>query len=126
MIGHSVLVEFDEPHHSSLRQIRVDETKQFAARNAGFKLLRLDLSQDVVDAILAIESLIGVDSDKSALADSLAVQSLADEPTISREHVKNNKDVRDLLGQRGIRSEALPPAENSKKIERCLLPCSSL
>lgn len=45
---------------------------------------------------------------------------LADEPAISREHVKNNKDVRDLLGQRGIRPEALPAAEDIKKIERRL------
>jgi DNA-damage-inducible protein D len=45
---------------------------------------------------------------------------LSDEPTISREHVKNNKDVRDLLGQRGIRPEALPAAEDIKKIERRL------
>jgi DNA-damage-inducible protein D len=45
---------------------------------------------------------------------------LTDEPTISREHVKNNKDVRDLLGQRGIRPEELPPAEDIKKVERRL------
>jgi DNA-damage-inducible protein D len=45
---------------------------------------------------------------------------LSDEPTISREHVKNNKDVRDLLGQRGIRPEALPASEDIKKIERRL------
>ncbi len=45
---------------------------------------------------------------------------LSNEPTISREHVKNNKDVRDLLGQRGIRPEALPASEDIKKIERRL------
>jgi len=45
---------------------------------------------------------------------------LSDEPKISREHVKNNKDVRDLLGQRGIRPEALPASEDIKKIERRL------
>jgi len=43
---------------------------------------------------------------------------LSDEPTISREHLKNNKDVRDLLGQRGIRPEQLPASEDIKKIER--------
>ncbi|HRY89628.1 MAG TPA: DNA damage-inducible protein D [Rubrivivax sp.] len=43
---------------------------------------------------------------------------LSDEPTISREHVKNNKDVRDLLGQRGIQPEALPASEDIKKVER--------
>lgn len=45
---------------------------------------------------------------------------LSDEPTITQEHVKNNKDVRDLLGQRGIKPEALPAAEDIKKIERRL------
>jgi DNA-damage-inducible protein D len=40
------------------------------------------------------------------------------EPTITHEHVKNNKDVRELLAQRGIQPEALPPAEDIKKIER--------
>lgn len=45
---------------------------------------------------------------------------LSNEPTISREHVKNNKDVRDLLGQRGIRPEVLPVSEDIKKIERRL------
>jgi len=40
------------------------------------------------------------------------------EGSIAVEHVKNNKDVRDLLIQRGIQPEALPPAEDIKKIER--------
>jgi DNA-damage-inducible protein D len=43
---------------------------------------------------------------------------LADEGAISHEHVKNNRDVRDLLGKRGIHPEALPAAEDIKKIER--------
>ncbi len=46
---------------------------------------------------------------------------LHDEPAISQEHVKNNRDVRDLLGKRGIRPEALPAAEDIKKIERRLV-----
>ena len=37
---------------------------------------------------------------------------------ITREHVQNNKSVRDMLGQRGIKPEDLPPAEDIKKIER--------
>lgn len=40
------------------------------------------------------------------------------EGSIAVEHVKNNKDVRDLLIQRGIQPEALPAAEDIKKIER--------
>lgn len=43
---------------------------------------------------------------------------LRTETRIADEHVKNNKDVRDLLMQRGIQPEALPPAEDIKKVER--------
>jgi DNA-damage-inducible protein D len=43
---------------------------------------------------------------------------LQTEPMITVEHVKNNRDVRDLLIQRGIQPEDLPPAEDIKKIER--------
>lgn len=43
---------------------------------------------------------------------------LHSEVSIAVEHVKNNKDVRDLLMQRGIQPEALPAAEDIKKIER--------
>lgn len=45
---------------------------------------------------------------------------LRDEPAIIREHVKNNRDVRDLLGKSGIRPEALPPEEDIKKLQRRL------
>jgi DNA-damage-inducible protein D len=43
---------------------------------------------------------------------------LRTETRIADEHVKNNKDVRDLLMQRGIQPESLPGAEDIKKIER--------
>lgn len=43
---------------------------------------------------------------------------LRTENAISTEHVQNNKDVRKLLGERGIRPEALPPSEDIKKLER--------
>jgi DNA-damage-inducible protein D len=39
---------------------------------------------------------------------------------ISQEHVDNNKAVRDILLQRGVRPEALPPSEDVKKLERRL------
>ncbi len=45
---------------------------------------------------------------------------LRGEPAITGEHVKNNKDVRDLLGKSGIKPEALPPEEDIKKLERRL------
>lgn len=43
---------------------------------------------------------------------------LRSEDAISREHVKNNQDVRKVLTDRGIKPEELPPAEDIKKLER--------
>ena len=43
---------------------------------------------------------------------------LRGEQAITGEHVKNNKDVRDLLGKSGIKPEALPPEEDIKKLQR--------
>lgn len=43
---------------------------------------------------------------------------LRGEPSITREHVQNNTSVRQMLGERGIRLESLPPAEDIKKLER--------
>lgn len=40
------------------------------------------------------------------------------ETSISQEHIQNNKSVRNMLGQRGIRPEELPAAEDIKKVER--------
>ena len=40
------------------------------------------------------------------------------EGSITSEHVQNNTSVRDMLGQRGIYPEKLPPAEDIKKLER--------
>jgi DNA-damage-inducible protein D len=46
--------------------------------------------------------------------------SLGMESAIAGEHVKNNQEVRKLLVDRGIVPEALPPAEDVKKVERRL------
>jgi len=43
---------------------------------------------------------------------------LRGEPAITREHVQNSTSVRDMLGQRGIRPETLPPEEDIRKLER--------
>jgi DNA-damage-inducible protein D len=43
------------------------------------------------------------------------------EAQITREHIKNNREIRKLLGKRKIKPEDLPPAEDVKKIERRLL-----
>lgn len=40
------------------------------------------------------------------------------EPAITTEHIQNNSSVRDMLLQRGIRPETLPPEEDIKKVER--------
>jgi len=43
---------------------------------------------------------------------------LQGEISITDEHVQNNTTVRDMLGQRGIKPENLPPSEDIKKLER--------
>jgi len=43
---------------------------------------------------------------------------LIGEPKITSEHVKNNTDVRELLGKNGIKPEQLPVEEDIKKLER--------
>ena len=141
MLGDKVLVEFDEPHHRDARQQRVDTEKFNLATEAGYCLLRLDLSVDIVDAILMVEPFFEIaqaaailDTDLllhrarvSAKAASFANEitnfnikrdGLSNEPSISVEHVKNNREVRDLLLKRGIQPEALRAAEDLKKVER--------
>lgn len=43
---------------------------------------------------------------------------LQGEQSITKEHVQNNRSVRDMLGQRGIKPEQLPAEEDIKKLER--------
>lgn len=45
---------------------------------------------------------------------------LKGELAIAGEHIKNNRDVRDLLGKSGIKPENLPPEEDIKKLQRKL------
>ncbi|MCL2550221.1 MAG: DNA damage-inducible protein D [Methanimicrococcus sp.] len=45
-------------------------------------------------------------------------EDLTKEPAIAAEHIQNNETVRDMLGQRGIKPEDLPPEEDIKKLER--------
>ncbi|MDO8240806.1 MAG: DNA damage-inducible protein D [Candidatus Moranbacteria bacterium] len=47
-------------------------------------------------------------------------QALQGEIVITHEHVKNNRDVRSLLAKNDIYPENLPPAEDTKKLERKL------
>lgn len=43
---------------------------------------------------------------------------LQGEKAITDEHVQNNSSVREMLGQRGIKPEELPPAEDIKKLPK--------
>lgn len=43
---------------------------------------------------------------------------LEGEPTITTEHVKNNKEMRNVLAKNKIVPENLPPEEDIKKLER--------
>ena len=43
---------------------------------------------------------------------------LQGEASIASEHVQNNASVRNILGERGIKPEELPPEEDIKKLER--------
>lgn len=49
---------------------------------------------------------------------NVAQDDLQGESAITREHVQNNRSVRGMLGERGIRPENLPPEEDIKKLER--------
>ncbi len=43
---------------------------------------------------------------------------LQGELPITREHVQNNQSVRQMLGQRGIEPEKLPPEEDTQKLQQ--------
>ena len=45
---------------------------------------------------------------------------LKGEACITKEHVDNNAAVRKMLAERGVKPEALPPAEDLKKVQRRL------
>ena len=43
---------------------------------------------------------------------------LAGDREITKEHVDNNQEVRNILLKRGVKPENLPPAEDVKKVQR--------
>ena len=49
---------------------------------------------------------------------NVEAKDLHGEPSITTEHVQNNHTVRAMLGERGLKPELLPPAEDIKKVER--------
>jgi DNA-damage-inducible protein D len=51
---------------------------------------------------------------------NVSQDNLHGEAAITDEHIQNNKSVREILGQRGIKPEALPPEVDIRKLERCV------
>lgn len=49
---------------------------------------------------------------------NVETKDLFGEPAITKEHVQNNVGIRELLVNRGIKPEDLPPSEDIKKLER--------
>lgn len=49
---------------------------------------------------------------------SVEEKDLQGKSVITVEHIQNNSTIRDMLGQRGIKPEELPPSEDIKKLER--------
>ena len=107
----------------------VDDKGFGRIRSKGDSALFGGLSTDQMKRRLGIKS--------GALADylptlTIAAKNLATEMTnynveqkdlygeakIAAEHIQNNRSVRGMLGQRGIKPEELPPAEDIKKVER--------
>ena len=113
----------------SIYQRGVDDKGFGRIRSKGDSALFGGLSTDQMKKRLGIKS--------GALADylptlTIAAKNLATEMTnynveqkdlhgetsITAEHVQNNRSVRGMLGQRGIKPENLAPAEDIKKVER--------
>lgn len=113
----------------NIYQRGVDDRGFGRIRSKGDRALFGGLSTDQMKKRLGIKS--------GALADylptlTIAAKNLATEMTnynveqkdlygeanITAEHVQNNRSVRGMLDQRGIKPEELPPAEDIKKVER--------
>lgn len=43
---------------------------------------------------------------------------LSGDKNITKEHIENNEEVRNILLKRGVKPESLPPAEDVKKLQR--------
>jgi very-short-patch-repair endonuclease len=71
LIGDSLFIEFDEPHHNKKRQSVLDRQKTVYAEGFHYRIIRFDLNQDIVDMIIAIEKELSIliherlDDDKS-------------------------------------------------------------
>lgn len=56
IVNSNILIEFDEQQHVTKRQRDVDGKKNFSAKSGGYKMIRFDISNDIIDIICAIET----------------------------------------------------------------------
>ena len=52
------LIEFDEPHHECKRQENIDRNKDIIALNNSYRILRFNLSNDIIDIIVALDKMV--------------------------------------------------------------------
>ena len=55
IVNKEILIEFDEQHHSRQRQKNIDEKKNLSAERGGYKMIRFDISNDIIDIICAVD-----------------------------------------------------------------------
>ncbi len=110
----------------------IDKKKDLLAVENGFEILRMTLDNDIIDVIKIIDKVdeqgfVRMQRAITIKAKDLAAEitnfntrknDLKGETSITVEHVKNNKDVRNLLAKSGIKPESLPAEEDIKKLER--------
>lgn len=53
-----VLFEFDEPHHSNTKQSAIDNLKDICAKENGYKIVRANCNDDIIDIIIRINHII--------------------------------------------------------------------
>lgn len=58
LVGGSVAIEFDEPHHLESRQSLRDANKDRQSNESGIHVLRIGLESNVIDVIVDIESIL--------------------------------------------------------------------
>jgi len=54
-LNHKIFIEFDEPHHKNKKQKNIDNRKDKYVKSQGYKILRFNLDNDIVDLILEVE-----------------------------------------------------------------------
>jgi very-short-patch-repair endonuclease len=120
----SVLIEFDELHHSAKRQQKIDADKDSTAAGNNFTLHRFSVEHDIVDIILVLESIAGETAKLRHIAEAYLSEHQETKNFLSGFGKKricdcsNCKIAREVLAKSGIEPENLPPEEDIKKLER--------